>query len=93
MNFHIFKLFAFVFLLVVFVFKPISAKPQTPPVPQMPGMPNTGQMSNVAKTGIDVANGFAQTGMENMPSSDKITHWIDEFNSKHSGNRKDISLK
>lgn len=73
MNFHIFKLFAFVFLLVVFVFKPISAKPQTPPVPQMPEMPNSGQMLNVATTGMENAKGMAQTGMENMPSPHKIT--------------------
>lgn len=84
MNFHIFKLFAFVFVLVVFVFEPILAKPQmpsvpqvpqvtqVPPVPQMPGMPYASEMSNAATAGMGVGQGFAQTGMGNIPSSDSM---------------------
>lgn len=78
MNFHIFKLFAFVFVLVVFVFEPILAKPQmpsvpqVPPVPQMPGMPYASEMSNAATAGMGAGQGFAQTGMGNIPSSDSM---------------------
>lgn len=71
MNFHICKLFAFAFVLVVLVFKPISAKPQMPQVPQMPQIPQMPGMpdpSQTAAAGMDTAKGFGKMAMDNIPS-------------------------
>lgn len=73
MNFNIFKLFGFVFVLMVLVFKPISAKPQIPEVPKMPGMPDPGQMANTAASGVEIGKGFAQMGMDHIPSPPSMT--------------------
>lgn len=73
MNFHIFKFFAFVFVLMVLVLKPISAKPQLPQAPQVPQvpMPSPDQMANAASSGIEMGKGFAQMGMDHIPSPQK----------------------
>lgn len=74
MNSHIFKLFAFVFVLVVFVLNPISAKPQAQQMPQMQGMsgasgmPNQGHMADAATMGIKVAKEFGQIAKDNIPN-------------------------
>lgn len=85
MNFHIFKLFTFVFVLMAFAFDSISAKPQMPDVPKMPGMPDPGKMMNTgmeaanagmeaANAGMEIGKGAAQMGMDHIPKADSTTH-------------------